>query len=561
MAVTNKKLFGKYGFDANNSAISNVADPTSEQDVATKAYSTNASNLATGTVSTARLASGSATSSTFLRGDSTWVSLPATTSVTGTSEQILANGTFNSAQSGTVTLTLPSTVSLTDLNISGNLTVNGTTTNLNSTNLVIEDKNIILGDATTPTNTTADGGGLTLKGTTDKTFNWVSATNAWTSSEHVSVSSGKNILLNGSTSGTITLSPAATSGTNTITLPATTGTVVTTGDTGTVTSTMIADGTIVDADINASAAIVDTKLATISTSGKVSNSATTADSANTASAIVARDGSGNFAAGTITASLAGNASSVTNGIYTTDTATVTNTMLAGSIADTKLNTISTAGKVSNSATTATSANTASAIVARDASGNFTAGTITGDLTGNASTATTATTATNATNVAITNDTTTSSYVYPTWVGTSSGNQAVKTTDSRLKFKPSTGELVTAEETKVSKSLSVNNSTGAVTTIDTFTGGAAEYLIAVYQLTNSGGAEARAVVKLLMSVTGKPTVYDLNYIEMGESQSFITFAASVNANSGLTTLTAIGVNGAGYSYNVVFTRTSLSLTTA
>jgi len=48
-----------------------------------------------------------------------------------------------------------------------------------------------------------------------------------------------------------------------------------------------------------------------------------------------------------------------------------------------------AGKVANSATTATSANTASAIVARDASGNFSAGTITANLTGNASTATTA----------------------------------------------------------------------------------------------------------------------------------------------------------------------------
>ena len=62
-------------------------------------------------------------------------------------------------------------------------------------------------------------------------------------------------------------------------------------------------------------------------------------------------------------------------ITTGDTGTVTNTMLAGSIADTKLNTISTAGKVSNSATTATSANTVSAIVARDDSGNFSAGTI------------------------------------------------------------------------------------------------------------------------------------------------------------------------------------------
>lgn len=59
-------------------------------------------------------------------------------------------------------------------------------------------------------------------------------------------------------------------------------------------------GSIVNADVNASAAIADTKLATISTAGKVSNSATTADSANTVSAIVARDASGNFVAGKAT---------------------------------------------------------------------------------------------------------------------------------------------------------------------------------------------------------------------------------------------------------------------
>ena len=68
-------------------------------------------------------------------------------------------------------------------------------------------------------------------------------------------------------------------------------------------------GTIDNADINASAGIVDTKLATIATAGKVSNSATTATSANTNSAIVARDASGNFTAGTITAALTGAASS------------------------------------------------------------------------------------------------------------------------------------------------------------------------------------------------------------------------------------------------------------
>jgi hypothetical protein len=113
--------------------------------------------------------------------------------------------------------------------------------------------------------------------------------------------------------------PASVTADRTLTLPDVTGTIVSTGDTGTVTSTMILDGTILNADVNASAAIVDTKLATIATAGKVSNSATTADSANTASAIVARDASGNFTAGTITAALTGAASS--NVLKTGDTMT------------------------------------------------------------------------------------------------------------------------------------------------------------------------------------------------------------------------------------------------
>lgn len=91
--------------------------------------------------------------------------------------------------------------------------------------------------------------------------------------------------------------------------PTFTGTVVL--PVGTITSGMIADGAIVNADIDASAAIVDTKLATISTASKVANSATSATDANTLSAIVARDASGNFAAGTITAALTGNASTAT----------------------------------------------------------------------------------------------------------------------------------------------------------------------------------------------------------------------------------------------------------
>jgi hypothetical protein len=49
--------------------------------------------------------------------------------------------------------------------------------------------------------------------------------------------------------------------------------------------------------------------------------------------------------------------------------------ITGSIADSKLATISTAGKVANSATTATYANEANTIVARDANGNFNASTL------------------------------------------------------------------------------------------------------------------------------------------------------------------------------------------
>jgi hypothetical protein len=85
-----------------------------------------------------------------------------------------------------------------NLTVSGNLTVNGTTTNINSTNLVVEDKNVVLGDVATPTDTTADGGGITLKGATDKTFNWVDASDAWTSSEHLNLLTGKAFYINGS---------------------------------------------------------------------------------------------------------------------------------------------------------------------------------------------------------------------------------------------------------------------------------------------------------------------------------------------------------------------------
>lgn len=93
--------------------------------------------------------------------------------------------------------TFTGTVNAVALVLSGDLTVNGTTTTINSTTIAVDDKNIVLGDVAVPTDVTADGGGFTLKGAIDKTFNWVDATDAWTSSEHLNLASGKNYYING----------------------------------------------------------------------------------------------------------------------------------------------------------------------------------------------------------------------------------------------------------------------------------------------------------------------------------------------------------------------------
>ena len=80
-----------------------------------------------------------------------------------------------------------------DVTIGGDLTVNGTTTTVNSTTVTVDDKNIELGSVASPTNTTADGGGITLKGATDKEFKWTNASNSWNSSENLGIADGKYV--------------------------------------------------------------------------------------------------------------------------------------------------------------------------------------------------------------------------------------------------------------------------------------------------------------------------------------------------------------------------------
>jgi hypothetical protein len=120
------------------------------------------------------------------------------TSITGTTNEVTVTGTGSGPWTGAVTIGLPDNVTIGNtLTVTGDLVVNGNTTTLNTSTLVVEDKNIVLANVETPTDTTADGAGLSVLGATTKTFNWVDATDAWTSSEHLDLLAGKDFKISG----------------------------------------------------------------------------------------------------------------------------------------------------------------------------------------------------------------------------------------------------------------------------------------------------------------------------------------------------------------------------
>ena len=228
-----------------------------------------------------------------------------------------------------------------------------------------------------------------------------------------------------------------------------------------------------------------------------------ATSVNTASAIVARDGSGNFSAGTITAALSGNADTATladastfitvddestdttcfpvfttaaSGILSPKTGTnltfnsangtltattfsgsgasltsipngaLTNSTISGVSLGSNLATLTRGSYLTGSnyngsagqyywSVDATTTNTASKVVARDGSGNFSAGTITADLSGNADTATLATASTFIT----VDDESTDTTCFPVFTTAASGILSPKT-GTNLAFNSSNGTL-------------------------------------------------------------------------------------------------------------------------
>ena len=181
-----------------SATVTNLADAT-----LTATIAPNSVALGTDTtgnyMSDVSAGTGISVSHTAGEGSTATITNSGVTSISGTTNKIDV-----SASTGAVTVTLPDSVSLTqdltvgrNLTVTGDLTVNGNTLTVNASTLVVEDKNIVLANTASPSDASADGGGLTILGTTNHTFNWINATDAWTSSEHMDIASGKEYRING----------------------------------------------------------------------------------------------------------------------------------------------------------------------------------------------------------------------------------------------------------------------------------------------------------------------------------------------------------------------------
>ena len=278
--------------------------------------------------------------------------------------------------------TFTGTVNAAALTLSGDLIVSGTTTTVNSTTVTLDDPIITLGGDTAPGSDDNKDRGVE--------FRWHDGTGAKTGFFGFDDSNGYFGFIPNATNtsevftGTLGDFQATNFRGDLIGNADTATTVTTNADlTGDITSsgnaTVIASGVIVNEDINASAGIVDTKLATISTTGKVSNSATTATSANTASAIVARDASNNFSAGTITATLTGNADTVTTNANLTGHITSSgNAAVLGSFTSAQLSAALTDETGSGAAVFATSPTLVTPALGTPSSGNLSSCTVASD---------------------------------------------------------------------------------------------------------------------------------------------------------------------------------------
>ncbi len=114
--------------------------------------------------------------------------LTSTTGVVAGMNITATNGTggFGTSSNSITVASVPSATSIVATQSGGNQPTVGTITSV-----------IVSGS-----DVTADGAGLTVQGTTNKTFNWVDSTNAFTSSENIAIANGKTF--NGNLTGDVT---------------------------------------------------------------------------------------------------------------------------------------------------------------------------------------------------------------------------------------------------------------------------------------------------------------------------------------------------------------------
>ena len=115
----------------------------------------------------------------------------------------LQNSVFiNSANKyvGIYTTTPTSTLDVNgDVTIQGNLTVKGSSLTVSTTVINITDQYITLGQVASPSNSTADNGGIIIAGgnDTNKTFQWALSNLSWNSSENINLTAGKSYYIGG----------------------------------------------------------------------------------------------------------------------------------------------------------------------------------------------------------------------------------------------------------------------------------------------------------------------------------------------------------------------------
>ena len=351
--------------------------------------------------------------------------------ITGDNELDTSSGnlTIDSA-GGTTTIDDNATVTG-NLTVTGDLQVNGTNTVVASTTMTVADKNIVVAQGAA-NDAAADGAGLTVdSGDGDKTWNWVDSTDAWTSSEHINLASGKGYILNG----------------NTVLSGTTLGSTI-------VASSLTSVGTIASGTWEGTA-VTNDYIATITAANKVSLSAINIDGGTDIGAdladgdeILVDDGGGGTnrradidriykyvfskVSGDVAISATGTATIQANSVALT-TDTTGNYVQQGATSGNGLSgSVNSEGGTFTVTSNATNANTASTIVYRDGSGDFSAGTITATLTG---------TATNATHVVLTdNESTNENNLIPFAEDTSATGNVGLETDGDFHYNPSTGSV-------------------------------------------------------------------------------------------------------------------------